>query len=164
MSYVACRSLDERAKRISSAGQACNHSHRTQFGGQRDAAYRQPAALLTWRSPLSLLAARLSSSGQKFRGPRAEREEASLGREGDVRGGLCKPALLVGTNMRVGSQDCPELLITERTTRMTDVSKSASSRMMFGLLPPSSWATRLTVAAAVRATSIPARVEPVNEC
>ena len=34
---------------------------------------------------------------------------------------------------------------------------------MLGLLPPSSCATRLTVGAAVLATSIPARVEPVNE-
>ncbi len=35
--------------------------------------------------------------------------------------------------------------------------------MMFGDLPPSSWCTRLTVGAALRATSIPARVEPVND-
>ncbi len=34
---------------------------------------------------------------------------------------------------------------------------------MFGLLPPSSWATRLTVGAAFLATSMPARVEPVKE-
>ena len=34
---------------------------------------------------------------------------------------------------------------------------------MLGLLPPSSWCTRLTVGAAARATSIPARVEPVKE-
>ena len=35
--------------------------------------------------------------------------------------------------------------------------------MMFGDLPPSSWLTRLTVGAARCATSMPARVEPVNE-
>src|SRR5882757_6250393 len=35
--------------------------------------------------------------------------------------------------------------------------------MILGLLPPSSCATRFTVLAALRATSIPARVEPVNE-
>ena len=34
---------------------------------------------------------------------------------------------------------------------------------MFGDLPPSSWLTRLTVGAARWATSMPARVEPVNE-
>src|SRR5665213_1936997 len=35
--------------------------------------------------------------------------------------------------------------------------------MTFGDLPPSSWLTRLTVGAARLATSMPARVEPVNE-
>ena len=34
---------------------------------------------------------------------------------------------------------------------------------MLGLLPPSSWVTRLTVGAAFLATSMPARVEPVND-
>src|SRR6202012_2521668 len=69
-----------------------------------------------------------------------------------------------GTSMRVGPlQDWPELFITEATPPPTAVFMSASSRMMFGLLPPSSWATRLTVAAALRATSTPARVEPVND-
>ena len=34
---------------------------------------------------------------------------------------------------------------------------------MFGLLPPSSCATRLTVVAAALATSMPARVEPVKD-
>ena len=34
---------------------------------------------------------------------------------------------------------------------------------MLGDLPPSSWLTRLTVGAARWATSMPARVEPVNE-
>ena len=35
--------------------------------------------------------------------------------------------------------------------------------MMLGDLPPNSWCTRLTVGAALRATSMPARVEPVND-
>src|SRR5690606_5272526 len=35
--------------------------------------------------------------------------------------------------------------------------------MTLGLLPPSSWCTRLTVGAALRATSTPARVDPVIE-
>ena len=35
--------------------------------------------------------------------------------------------------------------------------------MMLGDLPPSSWATRLTVSAAVLATMMPARVEPVKD-
>ncbi len=35
--------------------------------------------------------------------------------------------------------------------------------MMLADLPPSSWATRFTVGAAARATSTPARVEPVND-
>jgi len=69
-----------------------------------------------------------------------------------------------GTSMRVGAlQDWPEFIITERTPPVTADGKSASSRMMLGLLPPSSWATRLTVGAALRATSMPARVEPVKE-
>src|SRR5262245_176860 len=34
---------------------------------------------------------------------------------------------------------------------------------MLADLPPSSWATRLTVGAAERATSMPARVDPVND-
>ena len=42
--------------------------------------------------------------------------------------------------MRVGAlQDWPELFITERTPPATPLAKAASSRMMFGLLPPSSW-------------------------
>ena len=35
--------------------------------------------------------------------------------------------------------------------------------MMLGDLPPSSWCTRLTVGAALRATSMPARVLPVKD-
>ena len=46
---------------------------------------------------------------------------------------------------------------------LTAVSKSASSRMMLADLPPSSWATRLTVGAAFCATRTPARVEPVKD-
>ena len=49
------------------------------------------------------------------------------------------------------------------TPPVTALARSASSRMMFGDLPPSSWLTRLTVGAARLATSMPARVEPVNE-
>ena len=45
----------------------------------------------------------------------------------------------------------------------TAAAKSASSRMIFGDLPPSSWATLFTVGAAFWATSTPARVEPVND-
>ena len=66
--------------------------------------------------------------------------------------------------MRVGAlQDWPELLNTWATPPETALVKSASSRMTFGDLPPSSWLTRLTVLAARLATSMPARVEPVNE-
>ena len=49
------------------------------------------------------------------------------------------------------------------TPARTAASKSASRRMMFGDLPPSSCATRFTVSAAVLATMIPARVEPVKD-
>ncbi len=45
----------------------------------------------------------------------------------------------------------------------TAFSRSASSRMMFGDLPPNSTATFLTVAAASSLTRLPARVDPVNE-
>src|SRR6218665_593927 len=69
-----------------------------------------------------------------------------------------------GTSMRVGAlHDWPELPMTPRTPAVTALLKSASARMMFGDLPPSSWCTRLTVWAALRATSMPARVEPVND-
>ena len=71
---------------------------------------------------------------------------------------------LDGTSMRVGAlQDWPEFTIIEVTPRVTLLEKTSSSSTMLGLLPPSSWVTRLTVAAAFLATSIPARVEPVNE-
>ncbi len=69
-----------------------------------------------------------------------------------------------GTSMRVGArQDWPEFIITLLTPPVIAAFRSASSSTMFGLLPPSSWCTRLTVAAALRATSMPARVEPVIE-
>ena len=69
-----------------------------------------------------------------------------------------------GTSMRVGAlQDWPELLKQWRVPPATAFSKSASSRLMFADLPPSSCVTRLTVGAARVATSMPARVEPVNE-
>ena len=55
--------------------------------------------------------------------------------------------------MRVGaSQDCPLLEKQARVPARTAAAKSASGRMMFGDLPPSSWATRLTVSAAALAT------------
>lgn len=67
-----------------------------------------------------------------------------------------------GTSMRVGArQDWPEFIITPLTPPVTAAFRSASSSTTLGLLPPSSWCTRLTVAAALRATSMPARVEPV---
>ena len=66
--------------------------------------------------------------------------------------------------MRVGaSQDWPVLLKQPSTPLRTAISRSASSRMMLGDLPPNSWATRLTVSAAVLATMMPARVDPVND-
>ena len=69
-----------------------------------------------------------------------------------------------GTSMRVGAlQDWPLLVKQLRTPASTARLRSASSRMMFGDLPPSSCATRLTVSAAALATCVPARVEPVNE-
>jgi hypothetical protein len=69
-----------------------------------------------------------------------------------------------GTSMREGAlHDWPELLHMAAMSREITLAKSASSRMMFADLPPSSCATRLTVGAAARATSTPARVEPVND-
>src|SRR5471030_1685363 len=49
------------------------------------------------------------------------------------------------------------------TLRFTAFSKSASSNNTLGDLPPNSWCTRLTEAAALLATSVPARVEPVKD-
>ena len=66
--------------------------------------------------------------------------------------------------MRVGaSQDWPLLLKQAATPCVTAVSRSASGSMMLADLPPNSWATRLTVSAAVFATMMPARVEPVKD-
>ena len=66
--------------------------------------------------------------------------------------------------MRVGAlQDCPEFLKQCAAPPPMAFSKSASSRMMLADLPPSSCVTRFTVGAARWATSMPARVEPVNE-
>ena len=66
--------------------------------------------------------------------------------------------------MRVGaSQDWPLLPKQALTPFFTARSKSASGRMMLADLPPSSCDTRLTVFAAVSATMMPARVEPVND-
>ena len=54
-----------------------------------------------------------------------------------------------GTSMRVGAlQDCPVFMHMPAISRDTAAAKSASSRMMFGDLPPSSWVTRFTVFAA----------------
>ena len=69
-----------------------------------------------------------------------------------------------GTSMRDGAlHDCPELVHMLATSRATTAARSASSRTMLADLPPSSCATRFTVGAARRATSMPARVEPVND-
>ncbi len=46
---------------------------------------------------------------------------------------------------------------------VTAIWKSTSGSRMLADLPPSSWATRLTVTAAAWATRMPARVEPVND-
>src|SRR5258707_14436235 len=69
-----------------------------------------------------------------------------------------------GTIIRDGAlQDWPELLNMCITPPVTALARSASSRIMFGDLPPNCWLTRFTVGAARLATSTPARVEPVNE-
>ena len=66
--------------------------------------------------------------------------------------------------MRDGAlQLWPELTIMVVTPAVTLSANFSSSMTMFGLLPPSSWVTRLTVAAAFFATSTPARVEPVKD-
>jgi CSLREA domain-containing protein len=77
---------------------------------------------------------------------------------------LTSASFAAGTSMRVGAlQDCPELDTSRMMLDFTTFSKSTSSSSTFGDLPPSSWCTRFTVAAALRATSVPARVEPVND-
>ncbi len=66
--------------------------------------------------------------------------------------------------MRDGAlHDCPVLLNMCISPCVTAFSRSASSRMMLGDLPPSSCVTRLTVGAALIATCVPARVDPVND-
>src|SRR5204862_6143983 len=69
-----------------------------------------------------------------------------------------------GTSSRVGAlQDWPVLRKQACTPSLTALSRSASSKMMFADLPPSSCVTRFTVGAAAAATATPARVEPVKE-
>jgi len=69
-----------------------------------------------------------------------------------------------GTSIRVGaSQDWPVFDITALTPAATASAMLADGRMMFGLLPPSSCATRFTVGAAAAAIAVPARVEPVKD-
>ena len=69
-----------------------------------------------------------------------------------------------GMNMRVAaSQDWPVLVIIAAVPSATACAISADGRIMFGDLPPSSCATRLTVGAAAAATAMPARVLPVND-
>ena len=70
-----------------------------------------------------------------------------------------------GTSIRVGAlQDWPLLPKQPMTPPLTALAKSAaSSRMILADFPPSSWVTRLMPSAALRATSRPARVEPVKE-
>ena len=66
--------------------------------------------------------------------------------------------------MRVSAlQVWPEFRKHFATPSGTARCRSASSRITFGDLPPSSSATRLTVCAASSLTRRPARVEPVNE-
>jgi len=66
--------------------------------------------------------------------------------------------------MRVGAlHDWPLLRKQCWMPSLTAFLRSASLRMMFADLPPSSWWTRLTVSAAAFATAMPARVEPVKD-
>ena len=66
--------------------------------------------------------------------------------------------------MRVSAlQVWPELTNALATPTLTAVDRSASGRITFADLPPSSSVTRLTVAAASSATRRPARPEPVND-
>ena len=69
-----------------------------------------------------------------------------------------------GTSIRVGAlQDCPVFDIQPETPFATDSLNLASSIIMLGDLPPSSWLTLFTVFADAVATAIPPRVEPVND-
>ncbi len=58
---------------------------------------------------------------------------------------------------------CPEFRKHFATPSLIACWRSASSRMMFGDLPPSSSATRLIVPAAASLTRRPAAVDPVKE-
>ena len=69
-----------------------------------------------------------------------------------------------GTSMRVRAlQVWPELRKHFATPSVTASSRSASSRITFGDLPPSSSATGFGACAASSDTRRPARVEPVKE-
>ena len=69
-----------------------------------------------------------------------------------------------GTSMRVwAAQVCPEFRKQALTVPLIAAARSASSRMIEALFPPSSSATRLTDRAASSETRFPARVEPVKE-
>ena len=68
----------------------------------------------------------------------------------------------LSTIMRVGAlQLCPVLFMQCLTPRSTAIS-SASAKMMFAPLPPSSSVTRLSVSAAFFEMRVPARGEPVK--
>jgi hypothetical protein len=60
-------------------------------------------------------------------------------------------------------QSCPALKYPAIPIPSTAASRSASSKRTTGALPPSSRWTRLTSCAALSATCIPARTEPVIE-
>src|SRR5207247_11036290 len=69
-----------------------------------------------------------------------------------------------GTSIRVGAlHDWPVLRAQPCTPAATACSRSASSRVLLGDLPPGSCATRFIVGAAAGATEAPARGEAVME-
>ena len=130
------------------------------------AAGHEPGALL-----LALLDVAAHALALRVRDERAERAavlERVAGRErllGDRRRDpLGLPSLSRGTSMRVSAlQVWPELRKHFATPSVTACSRSASSRMTFGDLPPSSSATGFGAWAASSETRRPARVEPVND-
>ena len=61
------------------------------------------------------------------------------------------------------SHDCPVLNIHSSTDSVILVTRLLSENTMFGDFPPSSSVTRFTVSAESQVTSLPARVEPVND-
>jgi hypothetical protein len=65
--------------------------------------------------------------------------------------------------MRLRAQQSCPALPKEPETEAPAFSRSASAKIRLADLPPSSRATRLTSAAAVRITSLPTSVEPVKE-